>query len=67
MMLMKEAIATSMSRAIYCMARVNVYLPDELAAQVREADVNVSALTQEALQTELPEPVPTRGWIPSPD
>lgn len=35
------------------MARVNVYLPDDLAAQVRDADVNVSAVTQEALRREL--------------
>lgn len=35
------------------MARVNVYLSDDLAAQARDADLNVSALTQEALQAEL--------------
>ena len=35
------------------MARVNVYLSDDLAAQVRDADVNVSAVTQEALRREL--------------
>lgn len=35
------------------MARVNVYLPDELAAQARAADLNVSALAQEALRAEL--------------
>jgi len=44
------------------MARVNVYLPDELAAQVREADVNVSALTQVALQTELAR-TRTDAWL----
>lgn len=35
------------------MARVNVYLPDDLAAQARAADLNVSALAQEALRAEL--------------
>jgi post-segregation antitoxin (ccd killing protein) len=35
------------------MARVNVYLPDELAAQAREAGLNVSGLTQEAIQSAL--------------
>jgi post-segregation antitoxin (ccd killing protein) len=33
------------------MARVNVYLPDELAARARAAQLNVSALAQEALRT----------------
>ena len=31
------------------MARLNVYVPDELAARAREAGLNVSALTQQAL------------------
>jgi len=35
------------------MARVNVYLPDELAERVKVADINVSALTQRALEAEL--------------
>lgn len=35
------------------MARVNVYLPDDLAEEVRAAGLNVSALTQEALRSEL--------------
>jgi len=35
------------------MARVNVYLSDELAEQARDANLNVSALTQEALRREL--------------
>ncbi|MCY3850419.1 MAG: type II toxin-antitoxin system CcdA family antitoxin [Acidimicrobiaceae bacterium] len=32
------------------MARVNVYLPDDLAAVARESGLNVSRLTQEALR-----------------
>jgi post-segregation antitoxin (ccd killing protein) len=36
-----------------CMARVNVYLPDELAARAKEADLNVSSLTQRAIEQEL--------------
>jgi hypothetical protein len=35
------------------MARVNVYLPDELARRAREAGLNVSRLTQEALEIAL--------------
>ncbi|MGL5818970.1 MAG: type II toxin-antitoxin system CcdA family antitoxin [Phycicoccus sp.] len=32
------------------MARLNIYLPDELAAQARQAGLNVSALSQEAVR-----------------
>ncbi len=35
------------------MARVNVYLPDELADEVRRADLNVSRIAQAALRAEL--------------
>ena len=35
------------------MARVNVYLPDDLADDVRAAGLNVSAITQDALRGEL--------------
>lgn len=35
------------------MARVNVYLPDELAARARDAGLNVSGVTQEALEDAL--------------
>jgi post-segregation antitoxin (ccd killing protein) len=35
------------------MARVNVYLPDELAARARDAGLNVSGVTQEALEQAL--------------
>lgn len=35
------------------MARVNVYLPDELAAEAKAAGLNVSSLTQEALRSAL--------------
>jgi len=35
------------------MARVNVYLPDELAAEVKHAGLNVSGITQDALRTAL--------------
>lgn len=35
------------------MARVNVYLPDELAKQARAADLNVSGLTQDAIRRAL--------------
>lgn len=35
------------------MARVNVYLPDDLAADARAAGLNVSGITQEALRRAL--------------
>ena len=35
------------------MARVNVYLPDDLAAAAKAADLNVSSLTQAALRSAL--------------
>lgn len=35
------------------MARVNVYLPDDLAAKARAADLNMSDLVQAAVQCEL--------------
>ncbi|MBA2262252.1 MAG: type II toxin-antitoxin system CcdA family antitoxin [Solirubrobacterales bacterium] len=35
------------------MARVNVYLPDELAAEARKAGLNLSAVTQEAVRRSL--------------
>jgi post-segregation antitoxin (ccd killing protein) len=35
------------------MARVNVYLPDELAEEAKAARLNVSGLTQEAIRGAL--------------
>jgi post-segregation antitoxin (ccd killing protein) len=35
------------------MARVNVYLPDELADQAKDAGLNVSSLTQQAVRSAL--------------
>ena len=35
------------------MPRVNVYLPDDLAAAARAAGLNLSSLTQEAIRREL--------------
>jgi len=35
------------------MARINVYLPDDLAALARAAQLNVSGLTQEAVRAAL--------------
>ncbi|MDQ6774971.1 MAG: type II toxin-antitoxin system CcdA family antitoxin [Actinomycetota bacterium] len=35
------------------MARVNVYLPDELARRARAAGLNISGVTQEALRSAL--------------
>lgn len=35
------------------MARLNIYLPDELAERARAAKLNISALTQSAIEAEL--------------
>jgi post-segregation antitoxin (ccd killing protein) len=35
------------------MARINVYLPDELAREAKEAGLNISGLTQQALRSAL--------------
>ena len=35
------------------MARVNVYLPDDLAAEAKAAGLNVSKVTQKALRSAL--------------
>jgi post-segregation antitoxin (ccd killing protein) len=43
-------------------ARVNVYLPEELAAAARAAGINVSNVTQEALRRELAARG-TDGWL----
>ncbi len=46
------------------MARLNVYVPDELAARSREAGLNVSALTQEAIAAALAAGL-TDAWLES--
>ena len=44
------------------MARVNIYLPDELADQARAAGLNVSNVAQEALRRELAG-LQTSAWV----
>ncbi|MEU4345271.1 type II toxin-antitoxin system CcdA family antitoxin [Nocardia sp. NPDC023852] len=44
------------------MARLNVYVPDELAERARERGLNVSALTQAAILAEL-EKSATSAWL----
>lgn len=44
------------------MARVNVYLPDDLARQVKKAGINVSNVTQEALRLTLAE-TSVNDWL----
>lgn len=46
------------------MARVNIYLPDDLAEAGRAAGINVSAVTQRALRREL-ESRATDAWLAS--
>lgn len=35
------------------MSRVNIYLPDDLGRQAKEAGLNISNLTQEAIRSSL--------------
>lgn len=44
------------------MASVNVYLPDDLADQVKRAKLNISRITQEAIRAELAAAGATR-WL----
>ena len=46
------------------MARMNIYLPDDLAAEAKEADLNVSALAQEAIRVALRQEALAR-WLES--
>ena len=46
------------------MARINVYLPDDLARAAREEDLNVSALTQRAVREALAATATDR-WLAS--
>jgi len=45
-----------------CMARLNVYVPDELADRARASGLIVSALTQGAISAEL-ERYATDSWL----
>lgn len=44
------------------MARVNVYLPDDLAAQAKAAGLNLSSMTQEAVRQALAQHS-TDAWL----
>jgi post-segregation antitoxin (ccd killing protein) len=44
------------------MARVNVYLPDDLAARAKLAGVSISVVTQEALRSTLVA-IDTDSWL----
>jgi post-segregation antitoxin (ccd killing protein) len=44
------------------MARVNVYLPDDLAAEAKQARLNVSAITQDAIRSTLAASA-TDNWL----
>ncbi|WP_114454501.1 type II toxin-antitoxin system CcdA family antitoxin [Halopolyspora algeriensis] len=46
------------------MARLNVWVPDELADQARAAQLNISALTQAAISAELGRHA-TDAWLAS--
>jgi post-segregation antitoxin (ccd killing protein) len=48
------------------MARLNVYVPDDLAEAARAAELNVSAITQAALRTAL-DAKAVDGWLGSLD
>ncbi|HKR99503.1 MAG TPA: type II toxin-antitoxin system CcdA family antitoxin [Candidatus Dormibacteraeota bacterium] len=44
------------------MARVNVYLPDELAEAARAADLNISQIAQSAIRQQLQQSA-LRDWL----
>jgi len=44
------------------MARLNVYVPDDLAARARSRGLNISALTQAAISAELADSA-TAEWL----
>jgi len=44
------------------LARINVYVPDDLAARSRAAGLNVSALTQQAISAAL-SAAATDAWL----
>ena len=44
------------------MARMNIYLPDDLAAKARAAGLNISALARAAVEAELARSL-TDGWL----
>ena len=46
------------------MARIDVYLPDDLAAAARASDLNVSAITQAAIRSAL-EAQSVNAWLDS--
>jgi hypothetical protein len=46
------------------MARVNIYLPDDLAKRAREAGLNVSGIAQESLERKL-RTLATDQWLDS--
>ena len=48
------------------MPRVNIYLPDDLAAAVRAAGLNLSSLTQDAIRQHLSGRT-TDAWLASLD
>jgi post-segregation antitoxin (ccd killing protein) len=52
--------------SVYTMriARVNVYLPDDLAEKAKQAGLNVSALTQDAIRMTLAQES-TEVWLES--
>ena len=45
-----------------CMARLNVYVPDDLAERARRAGLNISALTRAAILAELDHHA-TAAWL----
>lgn len=44
------------------MARVNIYLPDELADRARSAELNISAVARSALEDKLAA-LATNAWL----
>jgi post-segregation antitoxin (ccd killing protein) len=67
---MRHRSSTASSREVrahvcVCVARVNVYLPDDLAQRAKAAGLSISAVTQNALRSALTAGEPIAGSIVS--
>lgn len=62
----RERSRTEQAAEVYvyyvCMARVNIYLPDDLASAARGSGLNVSLIAQEAIRSAL-SARSTDGWL----
>ena len=50
---MSRSAQSRLVRIVCVVARLNIYLPDELAAEAKKAGLNLSAVAQEAVRRSL--------------